>query len=62
LEAGVTAGVDIAKLDTFSNEALMPIGVSIKQANDVSVEQAEQAGPDVTASLEYEERLEVNIL
>jgi hypothetical protein len=61
-DAGVKSAADIAKLDKFSNDALIPVAISIKQANDVPAEQPEQAGPDVTASLQYEERLEVNIL
>jgi hypothetical protein len=47
------------KLEDFSNEALLPVGRSIKAANDIPEDQADQSGPDLLAALEYEPRVEV---
>jgi hypothetical protein len=58
-DAGVTAAADIVKLDVYSNTPLFPIGKSIQTADAVPPEQADAAGPDLTGSLEYEERVEV---
>lgn len=57
VDSGIKASGDIAKLDFFSNLALLPIGNSIKAANSLT---AADAGPDLTVSLEFEPRVEVN--
>ena len=60
-EAGITGDVDKDKLEAFSNEALLPVGRSIKAANDIPEDQADQSGPDLLAALEYEPRVEVRV-
>ena len=55
-EEGITAQEYKDKLGGFSNVALLPIGKSIRAANSLTVE---AAGPDLTASLEFEPRVEV---
>jgi hypothetical protein len=60
-EAGVTADGDKIKLEAFSNAALLPVGNSIKAANDIPEDQADQSGPDLLAALEYEPRVEVRV-
>jgi hypothetical protein len=49
------------KLEDFSNEALLPVGNSIKAANDIPEDQADQSGPDLLAALEFEPRVEVRV-
>ena len=49
------------KLNEFSNTALLPVGNSIKAANDISEDQADQAGPDLLAALEFEPRVEIRV-
>ena len=60
-EAGITGDVDKDKLEAFSNEALLPVGRSIKAANDIPEDQADEAGPDLLAALEFEPRVEVRV-
>ena len=60
-EAGITGDVDKDKLEAFSNEALLPVGRSIKAANDIPEDQADQSGPDLLAALEFEPRVEVRV-
>jgi hypothetical protein len=60
-DAGITAPADIAKLDAYSNVPLFPIGKSMQAAAAIPFEAADTAGPDLVASLEYEERVEVVI-
>jgi hypothetical protein len=60
-EAGVTSYVSDIKLEDFSNAALLPVGNSIKAANDIPEDQADQSGPDLLAALEYEPRVEVRV-
>jgi hypothetical protein len=59
-EAGVI-GDDKDKLEAFSNAALLPVGNSIKAANDIPEDQADQSGPDLLAALEFEPRVEVRV-
>lgn len=49
------------KLEDFSNAALLPVGKSIKAASDIPEDQADQAGPDLLAALEFEPRVEVKV-
>jgi hypothetical protein len=60
-EAGVTSYVSDIKLEDFSNAALLPVGNSIKAANDIPEDQADESGPDLLAALEYEPRVEVRV-
>jgi hypothetical protein len=60
-EAGVTAQDDIDKLEDFSNEALLPVGRSIKAASEIPEDQADESGPDLLAALEFEPRVEVRV-
>jgi hypothetical protein len=58
-EAGVIAKGDIDNLEDFSNEALLPVGRSIKAASEIPEDQADESGPDLLAALEFETRVEV---
>jgi hypothetical protein len=49
------------KLEDFSNAALLPVGKSLKAASDIPEDQADQAGPDLLAALEFEPRVEVRV-
>lgn len=60
-EAGVIGDADKLKLEAFSNAALLPVGNSIKAANDIPEDQADQSGPDLLAALEFEPRVEVRV-
>ncbi|MGH9769920.1 MAG: hypothetical protein ACREAB_21050 [Blastocatellia bacterium] len=64
-EAGGIAHVgeneNTVKLEEFSNAALLPVGQSIKAANDIPEDQADQSGPDLLAALEFEPRVEVRV-
>src|SRR5262249_32748600 len=52
-DAGITAAVDIGKLNGFSNAALLPIGQSIVAASEIPADKADAAGPHPVASLEF---------
>lgn len=52
---------DGVKLVDFSNEALLPVGNSIKAASEIPEDQADQSGPDLLAALEFEPRVEVRV-
>ena len=60
-EAGVIGEIEIDRLEAFSNAALLPVGQSIKAANDIPEDQADQSGPDLLAALEFEPRVEVTV-
>lgn len=56
-DAGVTAASDVAQFNSFSNAALLPTGKAVAEA---AVATVAGAGVDLTGSLEWEDRVEVN--
>ncbi|HET9713649.1 MAG TPA: hypothetical protein VFP64_17290, partial [Pyrinomonadaceae bacterium] len=62
-EHGITIAETEGQLEQFSNEALLPIGKNIHEAKSMVGEDGKpkpEAGVDVTASVDYEPRVEVN--
>jgi hypothetical protein len=57
-DAGVAAA-DAGGLDQFSNSPLLPLGQRLKVVSGVPADAADSVGVAVTASLEYEARVEV---
>jgi hypothetical protein len=57
-DSGVVA-TERSKLDEFSNAALLPLGTRIETASSLTIEEAANAGLDLTANLEFETRVEL---
>jgi len=59
-DSGITANTDLAALEKFSNVALLPLGRAMQRADALAGTNplTEPVGPDFTASLEFEPRVE----
>jgi hypothetical protein len=58
-DSGITAQADKDRLDAYSNAPLLPLGKNTQRVSVIPAGDAGKYGVDVTASLEYEARVEV---